>query len=80
MRWIVIAIVVAVALPACTRVNTEDSAGLSVARAKALVAQSEDKLILNDLKTLSVGAAGGAREASRHADPQRPDDALSGIR
>ena len=55
MRWIVIAIVVAVALPACGRVNTDDSAELSVARAKALVAQSEDKLILNDLKTLSVG-------------------------
>lgn len=58
MRWIVITIVVAVALPACGRVNTDDSAELSVARAKALVAQSEDKLTLNDLKTLSVGAAG----------------------
>ena len=58
MRWIVVAIVVAVALPACRRVNTDESAELSVARAGALVAQHKEQLILNDLTALSDEAAG----------------------
>ena len=58
MRWIVVAIVVAVALPACRRVNTDESAELSVARARALVTQHKEPLLLNDLTALSDEAAG----------------------